>query len=68
MIPNGEINSGQITDETKNKELAEITELLDEAFKCNQSISWVYLVHDLLTRYKCLTGKEYEIKREDTII
>lgn len=70
MIPNGEIVQQVVTDDTRNKELAEVTELLDEAFDANKiSISWIYIVHDLLVRYKCLTGREYEIKiKEDTIV
>lgn len=69
MIPNGEINQAVLTDDAKIAELKELEELLSEAFcRPQQSISWVYTVYDLLVRYKCLTGREYEIETEDTIV
>lgn len=69
MIPNGELIPGKLTDAATTKELAEITEALDEAFNEHQvPISWITTVYNLLERYKLLTKHDYEIYKEDSIV
>lgn len=57
-------------DATAKKELAELTEALDEAFsKYDIPHSWIITTADLLRRYETLTGAKYNPKfQEDSII